>query len=180
MDATEHPRSNMTTRSRAEKFLANANVSKRTSSKISKSHESRKRKLQDVVAGEISTPSKARKAEETESKQLVSARGLSKKPSKVKLHKDLNCDEAASSTLANLPKTGQGQLLSSPGSTKKTSKPNSPKGSEEKRLKRFRQQPPQSYLQKLHRAQTQRYTPLTFCKPSWLTGKDDCAQTCPF
>lgn len=45
---------------------------------------------------------------------------------------------------------------STPTSTKKSIGPRSPQGSNEKRLKRYRKQAPQSYMQKLYRAQTHR------------------------
>ncbi len=48
------------------------------------------------------------------------------------------------------------RLLSSQESSKKSPKPKSPKELDEKRMKRYRKQAPQSYLQKLLRAQTQR------------------------
>jgi hypothetical protein len=67
---------------------------------------------------------------------------------------------AGNLTSSESRKDGESDLESrhsTPESTKKSKKLKSPKESDEKRMRRYRKQAPQSYLQKLHRAQTQRY-----------------------
>lgn len=68
----------------------------------------------------------------------------------------------------------QPKRLATPTTTKKSERLKSPEESEEKRMKRFRKQAPQSYLQKLQRAQTQRYFLPIVPKVDLLTSKNGC------
>jgi hypothetical protein len=77
------------------------------------------------------------------------------RPRKRKLA-DLASDEKHGGTGEDETKVSR-KPASTPETTKKLSlNSKSPKEVEEKRIKRYRKQAPQSYLQKLHRAQTQR------------------------
>lgn len=162
-------RTTMTTRSRkvqpelkerAEQFLAKANVPKTSSSQheFQGASRSRKRKLQDLIR-----PQKSTSLDESETrgggmvpKRVLPMPKSTKKPLMVTPSKNPGEKKPISSQPRGVLETGEKRHPSMSESTKRQSKSKSSKESNEKRLKRYRKQAPHSYLQKLHRAQTQR------------------------
>lgn len=163
-EATQPTQTMMTTRSRkiqpdlrekAENYLARANVSDLSSSCQKSAPKARKRKLQDVVDAEKHQSLNSTRALETNTSVFASVPKLTGKPSE-KASRALKPKKDKLSQLKDAPESDLDRPLSVPEAVKKSSKPESPKEPDEKRLKRYRKQAPQSFLQKLHRAQTQR------------------------
>jgi hypothetical protein len=169
MGTTNASPTKMTTRSRtvqprlkerAERFLAKADASQTSSSQLPELSRSRKRKLQDVGGPETPALSDTGEVQEADPKEtLRSAKSTKKsmnKSPKSKWPEAAGKNKPASSEFVRASELEPERSLSTPESTKKPRKLKSSEKSDEKRLKRYRKQAPQSFLQKLHRSQTQR------------------------
>lgn len=155
----------MTTRSRrvqprlkerAEQFLAKADPLLALSRQTPEIVPSRKRKLQDVDESEKPAGTDIKVIQGKISQEMLSHAKPTKKFSTMKSLDGEGEKKPASSKSPIALETHTTQLASTPESAKNSSKLKPSKESDEKRLKRYRKQAPQSFLQKLHRSQTQR------------------------
>ncbi len=165
MAPSDPSRSIMTTRSRtvqprlkerAEQFLANADASQTFSRQNPEASRSRKRKLQDVDGSEKPPVSGLNVSQKGTSRGMLSNAKPIKKSTAMKSLDGEGEKQPVSSDSLGAWQVGRKRLASVPESTTKSTKLKSPKESDEKRLKRYRKQAPQSFLQKLYRSQTQR------------------------
>ena len=140
----------------AEQFLAKAEISQTCSSRVSRASRSKKRKLQDVGGLEEPAPSALSGAQKKDLKENLSSINAPKKLPSLKSPADLDKTEPSSSVMKGASRTELEQLASTQESTQNSRKLKSPEEADVKRLKRYRKQAPRSYLQKLHRSQTQR------------------------